>query len=154
MTRRFLHNGPWSSLLDAWSEAYPRLRHTVSVRDDRLPSKQAARRAPPNSAVASAACLEGPGGPLPHLRVQRHPAFPTPSVIGRAKIHAHLGRVAPRECEGVSHRHCEPTGRANARPMTGSAKQSISPRKGRIDCFVASLLAMTIAPPFRLRRRL
>src|SRR5438477_1336514 len=41
-------------------------------------------------------------------------------------------------------RHCEPTGRANARPMTGSAKQSISPRKGRMDCFVASLLAMTI----------
>jgi hypothetical protein len=34
-------------------------------------------------------------------------------------------------------RHCEPPGRANARPMTGSAKQSISPRKGRMDCFVA-----------------
>src|SRR5467141_1809346 len=46
MTRRFLHNSPWSSLLDAWSEAYPRLRYTISVRDDRLPSKQAARRAP------------------------------------------------------------------------------------------------------------
>jgi hypothetical protein len=26
-------------------------------------------------------------------------------------------------------RHCEPTGRANARPMTGSAKQSILPRR-------------------------
>jgi hypothetical protein len=26
-------------------------------------------------------------------------------------------------------RHCEPTGRANARPMTGSAKQSIGPQK-------------------------
>jgi hypothetical protein len=26
-------------------------------------------------------------------------------------------------------RHCEPTGRANARPMTGSAKQSISQHK-------------------------
>ena len=25
-------------------------------------------------------------------------------------------------------RHCEPTGRANARPMTGSAKQSIKPQ--------------------------
>src|SRR5258706_15709936 len=25
-------------------------------------------------------------------------------------------------------RHCEPTGRANARPMTGSAKQSIEPQ--------------------------
>jgi hypothetical protein len=28
-------------------------------------------------------------------------------------------------------RHCEPTGRANARPMTGSAKQSILRRKER-----------------------
>ena len=26
-------------------------------------------------------------------------------------------------------RHCEPTGRANARPMTGSAKQSTAPRE-------------------------
>jgi hypothetical protein len=26
-------------------------------------------------------------------------------------------------------RHCEPTGRANARPMTGSAKQSIAQQK-------------------------
>jgi len=40
-------------------------------------------------------------------------------------------------------RHCEPTGRANARPMTGSAKQSIAPPKEGMDCFVASLLAMT-----------
>ena len=40
-------------------------------------------------------------------------------------------------------RHCEPTGRANARPMTGSAKQSISPRSKKLDCFVALLLAMT-----------
>jgi len=39
-------------------------------------------------------------------------------------------------------RHCEPTGRANARPMTGSAKQSIKPPKDRMDCLVASLLAM------------
>jgi hypothetical protein len=34
-------------------------------------------------------------------------------------------------------RHCEPTGRANARPMTGSAKQS-SFTKAKLDCFVAS----------------
>src|SRR6266436_9302537 len=52
-------------------------------------------------------------------------------------------------------RHCEPTGRANARPMTDSAKQSIE-RQERLDCFVAEfiigpaeggtrwLLAMTI----------
>src|SRR6266581_3010720 len=35
----------------------------------------------------------------------------------------------------------QPTGRANARPMTGSAKQSMAPRKERMDCFAA--LAMT-----------
>src|SRR5260370_33852798 len=34
-------------------------------------------------------------------------------------------------------RHCEPTGRANARPMTGSAKQSILHLGDRMDCFVA-----------------
>jgi hypothetical protein len=35
-------------------------------------------------------------------------------------------------------RHCEPTGRANARPMTGSAKQSIEqPQERKLDCFVA-----------------
>ena len=44
----------------------------------------------------------------------------------------------------MRHRHCEPTGRANARPMTGSAKQSIVKAAGRrVDCFVAALLAMT-----------
>src|ERR1700731_3089307 len=42
----------------------------------------------------------------------------------------------------MSQRHCEPTGRANARPMTGSAKQSISPSKERMDCF--AWLAMTV----------
>src|ERR1700722_18355582 len=41
--------------------------------------------------------------------------------------------------------NCEPTGRANARPMTGSAKQSISSHEERMDCFVASLLAMTLS---------
>src|ERR1700716_2968576 len=35
--------------------------------------------------------------------------------------------AAPR----VRDRHCEPTGRANARPMTGSAKQSIALRNNR-----------------------
>src|SRR2546421_3479086 len=64
-----------------------------------------------------------------------HPAFPTPSV-GR-KIHAQPGRIAPRECEAVSLQLFEkligeqnyvvpakPTGRANARPMTGSSGRS------------------------------
>jgi hypothetical protein len=40
------------------------------------------------------------------------------------------------------HRDCEPAGRANARPMTGSAKQSRG-GKASLDCFVALLLAMT-----------
>jgi hypothetical protein len=33
-------------------------------------------------------------------------------------------------------RHCEPTGRTNARPMTGSAKQSIYPL---VATWIASL---------------
>jgi hypothetical protein len=40
----------------------PRLRHTISVRDDRPPSKPAARRALQNNAVASAAGLQGRTG--------------------------------------------------------------------------------------------
>ena len=63
------------------------------------------------------------------------------ALFGR-KIQQSLGRIARRGRERVFRRHCEPTGRANARPMTGSAKQSISPRKGRMDCFAA--LAMTV----------
>jgi hypothetical protein len=41
----------------------------------------------------------------------------------------------------VVERHCEPTGRANARPMTGSAKQSIVTANQKLDCFVASAFA-------------
>jgi len=41
-------------------------------------------------------------------------------------------------------RHCEPTGRPEvAGPMTSSAKQS-SAAAPFLDCFVASLLAMTM----------
>jgi hypothetical protein len=40
-------------------------------------------------------------------------------------------------------RHCEPTGRANARPMTGSAKQSISMRNEKWIASSQVLLAMT-----------
>src|SRR5205085_11475690 len=43
---------------------------------------------------------------------------------------------------GLSSRHCEPTGRANARPMTGSAKQSTL-RFVAMDCFAA--LAMMVS---------
>src|SRR6266852_1494980 len=74
-------------------------------------------------------------------RVQRASGVPH-ALFGR-EIHQRLGRMAPRGRERVFSCHCEPTGRANARPMTGSAKQSISPRKGRMDCFAA--LAMTVS---------
>jgi hypothetical protein len=48
-------------------------------------------------------------------------------------------------------RHCEPTGRANARSMTGSAKQSILSSRGEMDCF-ASLAMTTKNTPPRSRR--
>jgi hypothetical protein len=50
-------------------------------------------------------------------------AHPTHLVEGTRK-----GRIGD---PALFVRHCEPTGRANARPMTGSAKQSIAPQKGR-----------------------
>src|SRR5258708_7921810 len=60
------------------------------------------------------------------LRVHQAPGFPAPSdfhragFIGKPRTHR-----AARMRSHISQRHCEPTGRANARPMTGSAKQSI-----------------------------
>ena len=70
-----------------------------------------------------------------------HPAFPAPS-IGR-KIHAmtRAHRAAGPRTRIWIPRHCEPTGRANARPMTGSAKQSIFLFAATMDCFAP--LAMT-----------
>ncbi len=47
------------------------------------------------------------------------------------------GKQPSESRDDAVHRHCEPTGRANARPMTGSAKQFIA-RHGKLDCFVAS----------------
>ena len=51
----------------------PRLRYTIIVRDDRPSSKQAARRAQSNSAVASAACLEGAGARYPIYELRTKP---------------------------------------------------------------------------------
>src|SRR6202166_4380087 len=76
-------------------------------------------------------------------RVQRAPGIPCALFFWGESFLSRPGRFAPRECGGAFGRHCEPTGRANARPMTGSAKQSISPRKERMDCFAA--LAMTVS---------
>ncbi len=75
-------------------------------------------------------------------RVQRVPGIPCALCFGR-KLFVSPGRIASRECGFVPRRHCKPTGRANARPMTGSAKQSILSLCGEMDCFVAALLAMT-----------
>src|SRR5207302_11474587 len=89
-----------------------RLRHTINVRDDRPPSKQAARSAPPNAAVASAACLEGRPGPV------------TPSTTHTA----------------TCNRHCE----------RSEAIHSLALQKRKLDCFVASLLAMTANTRLRI----
>src|SRR6185437_15360501 len=57
------------------------------------------------------------------------------------------------QCIGVSSfRHCEPTGRANARSITGSAKQSRT-TISRLDCLVATLLAMTISSIQKIQRQ-
>src|SRR5260370_34499747 len=61
-----------------------------------------------------------------------HPAFPAPSSFG-AKLFSHDPGASRR---GIAN-SCMGTVIASA------AKQSISPRKERMDCFVASLLAMT-----------
>jgi hypothetical protein len=82
-----------------------------------------------------------------------------PLFYGRDDFWQNLGRIAPRECGVVSGFDVIASQRVGAkrRPMTGSAKQSISPRKGRMDCFVAEfiigpaeggtrwLLAMTVS---------
>ena len=41
---------------------------------------------------------------------------------------SHLSTSLFKQPRWFSDRHCEPTGRTNARPMTGSAKQSMAPR--------------------------
>jgi hypothetical protein len=44
---------------------------------------------------------------------------------GEGAIATHLQERFVANCSELRGRHCGPTGRANARPMTGSAKQSI-----------------------------
>src|SRR4030081_1416474 len=70
------------------------------------------------------------GPPLPAAVAGGHPRG---LVEQMRRLGQHIGTF----------RHCEPTGRTNARPMTGSAKHPEA-RKARVDCFVASLLAMTL----------
>ncbi|WP_212034187.1 hypothetical protein, partial [Bradyrhizobium sp. JYMT SZCCT0428] len=69
----------------------------------------------------------------PHARprVQRAPGLPCALVFEGKEFLAKLGRNASRECESMS------------AVIASEAKQSMAPRKERMDCFVASLLAMT-----------
>ena len=77
--------------------------------------------------------------------VARHSLRPQFGEGGRFRQTS--GRMRRRDRESMSQRHCEPTGRANARPMTGSAKQSIGAANAVSEEWIASsqgLLAMTL----------
>ena len=77
-----------------------------------------------------------------HRRENHEAPIPMRPILRDA---AREARLLKMRAVGVAHPmfscHCEPTGRANARPMTGSAKQSIYP-----------LAALWIASAFALRR--
>ena len=69
----------------------------------------------------------------------RRPAFPAPSDWRVEENFSKARADCAARFIGMSRgHHCQPTGRANARPMTGSAKQSIRSLCGDMDCFVAS----------------
>src|SRR5439155_21658196 len=78
-------------------------------------------------------------------RVLRAPGFPCALFVfrGHRRSH-HFGRLAPRECEGMSCRMiaCESSLRAKR------SNPSLRAR-GAMDCFVASVLAMTAEAAFR-----
>jgi hypothetical protein len=57
------------------------------------------------------------------------------------KLQASLGRHAPRECETLSSRHCEPPGRREAPPDDRLREAIHSAASWEVDCFAA--LAMT-----------
>jgi hypothetical protein len=64
------------------------------------------------------------------------------STIGKiSEITSAIAAAIEEQGAATQHGHCEPTGRANARPMTGSAKQSIFAAQRKMDCFAT--LAMT-----------
>jgi hypothetical protein len=73
-------------------------------------------------------------------RLSLRPLFSRAEVEIKARARGVAG-TRIHVLQELASRHCEPQGRANARPMTGSAKQSIAPRKERMDYFAA--LAMT-----------
>ncbi len=72
-----------------------------------------------------------------------HPVFPAPSDWRGREVDSKPRAISAARRRNCIHRHCEPTGRANAHPMTGSAKQSILSLRGTMDCFAS--LAMTVS---------
>src|ERR1700741_3626375 len=64
-----------------------------------------------------------------------HPVFPAPSVFESGKFPAKLGRIAPRE-----------GGFMSFNVIASEAKQSISPRKERLDCFAELVIGRHFAP--------
>jgi len=70
-----------------------------------------------------------------HTRPRVHWASGIPHALFGRKIHQRLGRMARRGRERMF-------GRPRLDVIASAAKQSISPRKGRMDCFAA--LAMTV----------
>jgi hypothetical protein len=113
--------------------------------EGRPPAFQASRATrATNSAVASAACLEGlRGSPLPHLRVQRAPGIPrsplgvAPRLLWAENSCTTRALSAPRECGIVSvcyPRHCEERKRRSNPLLLPCCL---------MDCFAS--LAMTIS---------
>src|SRR4051812_8647814 len=68
-------------------------------------------------------------------RVQRAPGLPRALFFSEGvwSSKAKLGRSASRDSEGIFGRHRPPTGRANARPMTGSGGRSSIPEAAMIE---------------------
>src|SRR5258707_13916932 len=77
-----------------------------------------------------------------HISTSQSVGWASVACPPKPSINWLVGTAQERLCppynslQSISPRHCEPTGRANARPMTGSAKQSIG-RQRKMDCFVA-----------------
>ena len=128
----------------------------------RFPCKDCAA---PGSATANLPGVPGPPGQMPGSPVSRRPGMtgkrkrdlPTSSCAGLTRASTSFfvemqrrgwpGRspamTLPHSSVRANARHCEPTGRANARPMTGSAKQSSRAAKRFWIASSLSLLAMT-----------
>src|SRR5260370_10289653 len=80
------------------------LHHQCEGRPPAFQASRATRAT--NSAVASAACLEGPRGARYSIyRCIGHPAFPTPSIFQGGSFFKNSGESRREKAE--SRRHCE-----------------------------------------------